>query len=115
MVTKGMSGTERARERRRRRKEALRLVQVEVFEAEVKLLTLYGTLDYRRTDDKIAVANAVTTVLERAFAALKGNTLPELRQFQPHHSPTIVGAVLMRSAVAAASAAWARRGFRTLK
>jgi hypothetical protein len=73
-----LSNAERGRAFRRRRKDGLRQITVEIFEQELDALEREGLLDRRDRSDRIAVGNAVTTVLERAFAALAEGRLPGL-------------------------------------
>jgi hypothetical protein len=68
--------TQRGREFRRRQKEGLKPILIEVREEEVDILVERQILAARERSDKMAIAAAIYVVLDRAFAALDAGSLP---------------------------------------
>ncbi|MGO8915290.1 MAG: hypothetical protein ACLQJR_05230 [Stellaceae bacterium] len=75
-VVKPMTGAERARAYRRRRKDGLVPVTVDVFEVEISLLEQLKFIPPGQGSNRISVGNGVTLVLDRAMRALAAGTLP---------------------------------------
>jgi hypothetical protein len=67
----------RGREYRRRLKEGLKPILIEVREQEVDILVERQILAARERSDKMAIAAAIYVVLDRAFAALDAGSLPQ--------------------------------------
>jgi hypothetical protein len=71
-----MSGAERARALRRRRREKLRVLTIEIRDDEVGLMVKYGLLRVEDRDHPFAVLAALYLLLDRAFPALAAGRLP---------------------------------------
>jgi hypothetical protein len=63
--------TERARESRRRKKDGLRLIPIEIFEQEIAELVQLGLLPAHEHNDKLSVSHALYPVIEAGLAAVK--------------------------------------------
>jgi hypothetical protein len=75
-TTAPLSAAERQRELRRRRKNKLRLVQVEVFEEEIAALVKSGAIPEDATSNADSVAYGVGLLIGRAISALNSGALP---------------------------------------
>jgi len=69
------SSTARARESRRRKKDGLRQITVELFEREIDEFAQHGLLATHERGDKIAVSHALYLVIEAALGAIQSGTL----------------------------------------
>jgi hypothetical protein len=78
-VTTPMTAAERARAFRRRRRDRMRLLSIEVREQEIDAMVGAGLLRPDQRKDTYAVIAALYAVLDRAFAVLKRGVLPELK------------------------------------
>ena len=78
-VARPMTSAERAREFRRRRREKLRILTIELREAEVEAMVAASVLCAEQRHDTGAVIAALYRVLDRAFAALEAGALPEVK------------------------------------
>ena len=70
-----LSSTERARRSRRRKREGLRLLRLEIRDAEVGTLVKVGLLRAEKRDDIAAVAKAVHELFDVIFPALEAGEL----------------------------------------
>lgn len=70
------SSTERVRETRRRRKQRMQLIKLEIREHEVSALIEHGLLDAGERDDPMAITSAIGVLLDAAFPALHDGVLP---------------------------------------
>ena len=63
--------TERARECRRRKKDGLRLIPIEIFEQEIDELVRLGQLPAAERTDRISVSHTLYPIIEAGFRILK--------------------------------------------
>ena len=73
-----MTSAERARAFRRRRRDRMRLLSIEVREEEIDAMVSAGLLRAEQSKDRFAVIAALYVTLDRAFAALEAGALLEV-------------------------------------
>jgi hypothetical protein len=78
VVTPAMTGAERARALRRRRRDKLRVHTIELREEELDAMVKNGLLGVEDSDNQFAIIAALYSVLDRSFSALAAGRLPKV-------------------------------------
>jgi len=73
-----LTGAERARALRRRRREKLRVLTIELHEEEIGMMVKNGLLQAEDRDHQFAITAALYVVLDRSFSALRAGRLPKV-------------------------------------